>query len=64
MILVTGSSGVVGRRLCAHLQRAGLTVRQFDIRRSPNEGVCIAGVVEQALADRVSTDGSLELEQA
>jgi len=50
MILVTGSAGLVGRHLCAHLQRAGHDVRYFDLKRSSSEDVREIEAVEQALS--------------
>lgn len=50
MILVTGSSGLVGRHVCTALERAHHTVRQFDIERSPDEDVCNADAVAGALS--------------
>ena len=39
MILVTGSEGLVGSRLATSIERLGVEVRRFDIRRSPGENV-------------------------
>jgi nucleoside-diphosphate-sugar epimerase len=49
MILITGSSGLIGRHLHAALAGAGWGVRPFDNRRSPGEDVCDRDAVERAL---------------
>lgn len=49
MILVTGSSGLVGGHICALLRKAELEVRQFDLKRSSFEDVCVVDATEQAL---------------
>lgn len=37
MILITGSSGLIGRALAEKLTTSGIPVREFDIARSPDE---------------------------
>lgn len=49
MILVTGSSGLVGRRVCQRLSAAGHAIRPFDLKRSSREDVRNAGAVARAL---------------
>lgn len=49
MILVTGSSGLIGRHLCTRLLEAGLEYRPFDIRRSKSEDIRDARALEAAL---------------
>jgi nucleoside-diphosphate-sugar epimerase len=49
MILVTGSSGLIGRHLCTRLVEAGLEHRLFDIRRSKGEDIRDAHALEAAL---------------
>jgi len=49
MILVTGSSGLVGQRACELLARAGHAVRPFDLQRSREEDVRHAEAMARAL---------------
>jgi nucleoside-diphosphate-sugar epimerase len=50
MILVTGSSGLVGRHICARLEGLNSTIRPFDLKRSVVEDVCNEDAIERALA--------------
>lgn len=49
MILVTGSSGLVGRHLCAGLERVARPVRRFDVRGQRHHDVCDPSAVEVAM---------------
>ena len=64
-LLVTGSHGLIGRRLCRALEFAGFEIRRFDIRRSFIEDIRnsealfdalqnVAGVIHLAAVSRVS----------
>lgn len=64
MILVTGSSGLIGRAITARLQYAGHTVRLFDLADGTGQDVCdpsalaaamegIDGVIHLAAVSRV-----------
>lgn len=64
MILVTGSSGLIGRALCKSLTARGIEVREFDLARSASENTCnpeaiaaalegVEGVVHLAAVSRV-----------
>jgi nucleoside-diphosphate-sugar epimerase len=50
-ILVTGSAGLVGRRLVPRLESAGFSTRGFDIHRSPLEDVRNAEALASAIGD-------------
>lgn len=49
MILVTGSSGLVGRRVCERLAAAGRATRLFDLKRSSDQDVRSGAAVAHAL---------------
>ena len=49
MILVTGSEGLLGRRLSDKLETAGLAVRRFDIRRSESEDIRHPKALQEAM---------------
>jgi len=49
MILVTGSQGLIGRRLIARLRAEGAAVRGFDIRSDPREDIQDRRALAQAL---------------
>jgi nucleoside-diphosphate-sugar epimerase len=51
MILVTGSSGLIGRHLLAALGLAGRAVRLFDLEASPSQDVRSAEALDGALDD-------------
>lgn len=51
MILVTGSSGLIGGRLSAVLSGDGLPVRPYDMRRSPVQDVRDGAQLRAALKD-------------
>lgn len=64
-ILVTGSEGLVGRRVCSLLAESGIDVRRFDIARSKHEDIRnkdalaeamegIEGIVHLAAVSRVA----------
>jgi UDP-glucose 4-epimerase len=64
MILVTGSSGLVGRHLCARLEAEGIAIRRFDLREIPSQDIRdpvalagalrnVSGVVHLAAISRV-----------
>lgn len=64
MILVTGAAGLIGRYLCARLERDGVAVRRFDLRNGSAEDVRhhdalaaalqgVTGVVHLAAISRV-----------
>jgi nucleoside-diphosphate-sugar epimerase len=48
-ILITGSSGLIGRHLTPSLLSSGFPIRQFDIARFPSEDVRHEGAVRKAL---------------
>lgn len=65
MILVTGSEGLIGRRLVARLRADGVSVRGFDLRADPAEDIRdrealarsmtgVSGVVHLAAVSRVA----------
>jgi len=55
-VLVTGSSGRIGRAAVAELQRRGHTVRGFDLTPTPGLADCITG----DLADRAALDRAMQ----
>ncbi|WP_144576995.1 NAD(P)-dependent oxidoreductase [Agrobacterium sp. DE0009] len=57
MILVTGSSGRVGRAVVAALRAQGRTVRGFDLRPSRTGGEEVVGLLEDAQALSDATKG-------
>ncbi len=57
MILVTGSSGRVGRAVVAALRAQGRTVRGFDLRPSRTGGEEVVGSLEDAQALSDATNG-------
>ncbi len=57
MILVTGSSGRVGRAVVASLRAQGRTVRGFDLRSSETSGEEVVGSLEDAQALSDATKG-------
>ena len=54
-VLVTGSSGRLGRAAVAELQRRGHAVRGFDLVAAPGLADCIVGT----LADRAALDRAM-----
>jgi nucleoside-diphosphate-sugar epimerase len=53
-VLVTGSSGRIGRAAVAELQRRGHSVRGFDLTPTPGLADCVAGdLTDRAALDRV-----------
>jgi len=49
MILVTGSSGLIGRHLTAYLRLSGIQVRPFDVQRSAFEDIRNRQALEDAI---------------
>lgn len=49
MILVTGSDGLIGKSLTAHLDARGIEVRRFDIARSFREDTRNPAAIDAAL---------------
>ncbi len=57
MILVTGASGFIGRKICPHLEKSGFKLRAFD--RSTHKVVedCVVGNLEDLERVRVAAKG-------
>jgi nucleoside-diphosphate-sugar epimerase len=64
VLLITGSSGLIGRYLCKRLRAAGVEFREFDLRNSPEQDIRnrtslraalqgITGIVHLAAVSRV-----------
>lgn len=49
--MVTGSEGLIGRHLRAHLQLSGFSSRGFDLKRSKSEDIRETGALSRALCD-------------
>lgn len=51
MILITGSSGLIGRYLCSRLSAENIQFREFDIRNSVDQDISNRQSLEAALKD-------------
>jgi nucleoside-diphosphate-sugar epimerase len=53
LILVTGSSGLIGRHLCSRLEAEGREIRRFDMRGNPAEDIRDRSVLRNALRNAI-----------